>query len=119
MPERRRKYTAEFKTEAAKMVVETQRPIAEVAREISIILSSGVDQWVDLCGCVDDSVANVAAQGWCSLVGWHGLLSKSDRLCRPMEWGQRAGGELRWSPRACASCRRRRAFSSASRRLRL
>lgn len=34
MPERRRKYTAEFKTEAAKMVVQTQRPIAEVAREI-------------------------------------------------------------------------------------
>ncbi len=36
MPERRRKYTAEFKTEAAKMVVETQRPIAEVAREIHV-----------------------------------------------------------------------------------
>lgn len=33
MPERRRKYTAEFKNEAAKMVVETSRPIAEVARE--------------------------------------------------------------------------------------
>jgi transposase-like protein len=36
MPERRRKYTAEFKTEAAKMVVQTQRPIAEVAREIHV-----------------------------------------------------------------------------------
>jgi transposase-like protein len=36
MPERRRKYTAEFKTEAAKMVVETQRPIAEIAREIHV-----------------------------------------------------------------------------------
>jgi hypothetical protein len=34
MPERRRKYTAEFKNEAAKMVVETSRPIAEIAREI-------------------------------------------------------------------------------------
>lgn len=36
MPERRRKYTAEFKTEAAKMVVETGLPIAEVAREIHV-----------------------------------------------------------------------------------
>jgi transposase-like protein len=36
MPERRRKYTAEFKVEAAKMVVQTQRPIAEVAREIHV-----------------------------------------------------------------------------------
>jgi transposase len=36
MPERRRKYTAEFKNEAAKMVVETSRPIAEVAREIHV-----------------------------------------------------------------------------------
>jgi transposase len=31
MPERRRKYTPEFKDEAAKMVVETSRPIAETA----------------------------------------------------------------------------------------
>ena len=36
MPERRRKYTPEFKDEAAKMVVETSRPIAEVAREIGV-----------------------------------------------------------------------------------
>jgi transposase len=36
MPERRRKYTAEFKNEAAKMVVETSRPIDEVAREIHV-----------------------------------------------------------------------------------
>jgi transposase-like protein len=36
MPERRRKYTAEFKTEAAKMVVESGRPIAEIAREIHV-----------------------------------------------------------------------------------
>jgi transposase-like protein len=37
MPERRRKHTIEFKTEAAKMVVTTGRPIAEVAREIHVI----------------------------------------------------------------------------------
>ena len=36
MPERRRKYTPEFKEEAAKMVVETSRPIAEIAREIHV-----------------------------------------------------------------------------------
>jgi transposase len=36
MPGRRRKYTAEFKTEAAKMVVESGRPIAEIAREIHV-----------------------------------------------------------------------------------
>jgi transposase len=37
MSERRRKYTPEFKDEAAKMVVETSRPIAEVAWEIHVI----------------------------------------------------------------------------------
>ncbi len=36
MPERRRKYTPEFKDEAARMVVETLRPIAEVARELPV-----------------------------------------------------------------------------------
>ena len=36
MPERRKKYTTEFKNEAAKMVIETSRPIAEIAREIHV-----------------------------------------------------------------------------------
>ena len=36
MPERRRRFTAEFKGEAVKMVIETSRPIAEVAREIGV-----------------------------------------------------------------------------------
>ncbi len=36
MPERRRKFTPEFKDEAVKMVIETSRPIAEVAREIRV-----------------------------------------------------------------------------------
>lgn len=36
MPERRRKFTPEFKGEAVKMVIETSRPIAEVAREIHV-----------------------------------------------------------------------------------
>ncbi len=36
MPERRHKYSAEFKEEAVKMVIESSRPIAEVAREIGV-----------------------------------------------------------------------------------
>jgi transposase len=36
MPERRRKYTPEFKDEAAKLVIETLRPIAEIARQIGV-----------------------------------------------------------------------------------
>ena len=36
MPERRRKYTPEFKDVAARMVIETSRPIAEVARKIDV-----------------------------------------------------------------------------------
>jgi transposase len=48
MPERRKKYTPEFKDEAARMVVETSRPIAEVAREIYVnegTLGSWVSQY--------------------------------------------------------------------------
>jgi transposase-like protein len=36
MPERRRKFTHEFKDEAVKMVIETARPTAEVARDIHV-----------------------------------------------------------------------------------
>lgn len=36
MAENRRKYSPEFKEEAARMVVESDRPIAEVAREIGV-----------------------------------------------------------------------------------
>ncbi len=36
MPELRRSFTPEFKDEAVKMVTETSRPIAEVAREIRV-----------------------------------------------------------------------------------
>jgi|ERR687897_3725547 transposase-like protein len=36
MPERRRKFSPEFKDEAVKMVTESSRPIAEVAREIQV-----------------------------------------------------------------------------------
>ena len=36
MRERRRKFSPEFKDEAVKMVIESSRPIAEVAREIQV-----------------------------------------------------------------------------------
>jgi transposase len=36
LPERRRKFSAEFKDEAVRMVIETSRPVAEVAREIQV-----------------------------------------------------------------------------------
>jgi transposase len=36
MPERRRKFSPEFKDEAVKMVTEGSRPVAEVAREIQV-----------------------------------------------------------------------------------
>ena len=36
MAERRKKFTASFKDEAVKMVIESSRPIADVAREIHV-----------------------------------------------------------------------------------
>jgi transposase len=36
MPEKRMRYSPEFKEEAARMVVESNRPIAEVGREIGV-----------------------------------------------------------------------------------
>jgi len=36
MPERRVRYSPEYKEEAARLVVESDRPIAEVAREIGV-----------------------------------------------------------------------------------
>ena len=36
MRERRRKFSPEFKDEAVKMVIESSRPVAEVAREIQV-----------------------------------------------------------------------------------
>jgi len=51
MGSKRTKYTATFKDEAVKMVIEGSRPIAEVARELSInagTLGNWVDKYRDL-----------------------------------------------------------------------
>ena len=45
MRERRRKFTPEFKDEAVKMVIESSRPVAEVAREIQVIEGT-LGNWV-------------------------------------------------------------------------
>jgi transposase-like protein len=36
MPERRRKYSPEYRDEAVKMVIETSRPITVIARDLNI-----------------------------------------------------------------------------------
>jgi transposase-like protein len=46
VPERRRKFTPEFKDEAVKLVIDTSRPIAEVAREIGVNEGT-LGNWVD------------------------------------------------------------------------
>jgi transposase len=44
--ERRRKFAPEFKDEAVKMVIESSRPIAEVAREIQVN-EGALGNWVN------------------------------------------------------------------------
>jgi len=36
MPQRRRKFSPQFKAEAVQMVLETDKPVAEVARDLAI-----------------------------------------------------------------------------------
>ena len=45
MPGKYRKFTPEFREEAARMVVETSRPVADVARELGINETS-LGNWV-------------------------------------------------------------------------
>ena len=48
MPEQRRRFSAQFKAEAVQMVIETGRPITEVARDLGIhdgILGNWVNAW--------------------------------------------------------------------------
>jgi transposase len=46
MPERRKKYSVEFREEAVKAVIETSRPIAQVARELGIVEGT-LGNWVN------------------------------------------------------------------------
>lgn len=46
MPERRRRYSSEFREEAVKAVIETSRPIAVVARELGIVEGT-LGNWVN------------------------------------------------------------------------
>ena len=45
MPEKRKHYSPEFKEEAARLVVDSSRPIAHVAREIGVTETS-LGNWV-------------------------------------------------------------------------
>jgi transposase len=46
LSQRRRKFTPEFKEEAAKAVIETSRPIAQVAKELGIVEGT-LGNWVN------------------------------------------------------------------------
>ena len=46
MKEKRKRFTANFKEEAVKMVIETSRPIADVAREINVNAGT-LGNWVN------------------------------------------------------------------------
>jgi transposase len=46
MPERRKKYSPEFREEAVKAVIEASRPIAQVARELGIVEGT-LGNWVN------------------------------------------------------------------------
>jgi transposase len=50
MPERRRRFSPRFKAEAVQLVIETGRPIAEVARDLGVndgTLGNWVKAWRD------------------------------------------------------------------------
>lgn len=46
MAAKRRKFSPEFRDEAVKMVIETSRPVAEVARELGIVEGT-LGNWVN------------------------------------------------------------------------
>ena len=50
MPAQRRKFSPQFKAEAVQMVIETGKPIAEVARDLGVVaqtLGNWVQAWRD------------------------------------------------------------------------
>jgi transposase-like protein len=47
LSQRRRKYSREYRDEAVRLVIETSRPIAQVARELGIVEGT-LGNWVNL-----------------------------------------------------------------------
>jgi hypothetical protein len=64
MAETRRKFDQDFREGAERLVRETGKPIAQVARDLGIILSDEVDHGCDLGSCVADGVV-IAAMRRC------------------------------------------------------
>jgi len=69
MREKRRKFTPEFKAEAVRLVIDTSRPIAEVAREIGVHEGT-LGNWVNHNG------VNLDARP-AMILGWRGSGNRS------------------------------------------
>ena len=62
MPEQRRKFSPQFKAEAVQMVIETDRPVADVARDLGVndgTLGNWVKAWRDANPEPDKSLSPV------------------------------------------------------------
>jgi transposase-like protein len=62
MPEQRRKFSPQFKAEAVQMVIETGRPIAEVARDLGVVaqtLGNWVTAWRDANPAPDKALSPI------------------------------------------------------------
>ena len=60
MPEQRRRFSPQFKAEAVQMVIETGKPIAEVARDLGVVaqtLGNWVTAWRDANPEPDNAVS--------------------------------------------------------------
>ena len=62
MAESRRKFDQDFKEGAVRIVRETGKPVAQVAWELTVILSAQADHGRDLGCCVVDGVVGGASE---------------------------------------------------------